>query len=134
MLHLLLWASQLQPVILQGKPIFDDVSQGLNVEISMQLWTQKEQRPTVDVVRWVEVVVTDVIGKMLRIKWRPATKSTVMAPGLPYPMRLFLHPVDHPIPEGRDAERVRNKQPQIVNTVGALHMSVDVTRNWSRLY
>ena len=134
MLHLLLWASQLQPVILQGKPIFDDVSQGLNVEISMQLWTQKEQRPTVDVVRWVEVVVTDVIGKMLRIKWRPATKSTVMAPGLPYPMRLFLHPVDHPIPEGRDAERVRNKQPQIVNTVGALDMSVDVTRNWSRLY
>ena len=57
-----------------------------------------------------------------------------MAPGLPYPMRLLLHPMEHPIPEGCHPERVRNKPPQIVNTVGALDMGVDVTRNWGRLY
>ena len=66
-LHLILWARQLQFVILHGKPVFDDVSQGLNVEISLQWWTQKEQRPAVDVVRWVEEVVANAISKMLRI-------------------------------------------------------------------
>ena len=42
--------------------------------------------------------------------------------------------MEHPIPEGCDAERVRNKPPQIVNTVGALDIGVDVTRNRRRLH
>ena len=57
-----------------------------------------------------------------------------MAPVLPYPMRLHLHPMEHPIPEFCHVERVRDKTPQIVNTVGALDMGIDVTRNWGRLY
>ena len=57
-----------------------------------------------------------------------------MAPGLPFPMRLHLHPMEHPIPEFCHVERVRDKTPQIVNTVGALDMGIDVTRNWGRLY
>ena len=66
-LLLLLWAFQPQIVIFHCKPVFDAVSQGLKFEISMQLWTQKQQRSAVDVVRWVEVAVADVIIKMLRI-------------------------------------------------------------------